>query len=160
MSIAPPVPGLRIVTLAGQDVPIPSATPAPPPPVELTAGTDGSFNGTLALPAGTWRITLTPGDAADQAVTREVTIALPPGLAGSITVSGGPSYLEIDEDGTPKAGVSGRNSPPGTVVELVAETALRIRVGNAAAVRLVLNGVDFGPMGASGAVVEWRVTRA
>ena len=33
------------------------------------------------------------------------------------------------------------------------------RVGNAGAVHLSLNGIDFGTMGGAGAVVEWRVTR-
>ncbi|HYM53120.1 MAG TPA: RodZ domain-containing protein, partial [Candidatus Dormibacteraeota bacterium] len=111
------------------------------------------------LAAGTWDVTFTPGETAADAVTRRLTIGVPPGLGGTITISGGPSYLEVDEDGTPKAGISGRNSPSGTVVQLAAQTTLRVRVGNAGAVRLVLNGVDFGAMGGSGAVVEWRVTR-
>ena len=150
---------LRIVTLAGQDVPIPAASPAPPAAVTLTAGADGAFEGTLPLVAGTWDITVTPGEGVEQAVTRRVTVAVPAGLSGTITISGGPSYLEVDEDGRPKNGVSGRNSPAGTEVQLTAQTTLRIRVGNAGAVRLALNGIDFGTMGGAGAVVEWRVTR-
>jgi cytoskeleton protein RodZ len=158
-AVSGPPPSLRVVTLAGQDVPIPSATPTAPAPLVLTAGTDGAFDGSLALPPGTWDVTFTPGDAADEAVTRRVTVSVPPGLGGTITLDGGPSYLEVDEDGKPKQGVSGRNSPSGAVVQLAAQTTLRIRVGNAAAVRLVLNGVNFGAMGGAGAVVEWRVTR-
>lgn len=157
VSAAPP--NMRVVTLAGQDIPIPSAPPSPPAPLSVTAGVDGAFASTLTLTPGTWDVTITPGDAAAEALTRHVTIAVPPGLGGTITISGGPSYLEVDEDGVPKAGVSGHNSPSGTAVQVAAQTALRIRVGNAAAVRLVLNGVDFGPMGGAGAVVEWRVTR-
>jgi cytoskeletal protein RodZ len=157
-SVSPPPPTLRVVTLAGQDITIPSTAPSPPAPLVLTAGADGAFAGSLTLAAGTWNVTFTPGDVAE-AVTRRVSIAVPPGLGGTITISGGPSYLEVDEDGRPKAEVSGRNSPPGSVIQLAAQTTLRIRVGNAGAVRLVLNGVDFGSMGGSGAVVEWRVTR-
>lgn len=36
---------------------------------------------------------------------------------------------------------------------------LRIRVGNAAAVQVSINGIALGAMGREGAVVEWRVTR-
>jgi cytoskeleton protein RodZ len=156
--VNPPAASMRVKTLAGQDVPIPAASPAPPAPVMLTAGTDGAFSGSLQLAAGTWDVTITPA-AADQAVTRRVTVSLPSGLHGSLTVSGGPSYLEIDEDGRPKEGVSGRVSNAGTTVQLAAQTMLRIRVGNAGAVHLMLNGVDFGTMGGNGAVVEWSVTR-
>jgi cytoskeletal protein RodZ len=155
---APPAT-MRIVTLAGQDVPIPAASPAPPAPLTLTAGADGAFEGMLPLVAGTWDVTVAPDDAADQAVTRRVTISVPAGLSGKIAISGGPSYLEVDEDGRPKNGVSGRNIPTGTEVQLTAQTTLRIRVGNAGAVHLSLNGIDFGTMGGAGAVVEWRVTR-
>ncbi|HYM53414.1 MAG TPA: helix-turn-helix domain-containing protein, partial [Candidatus Dormibacteraeota bacterium] len=132
---APPAT-MRVVTLAGQDVPIPSGAPGAPAPLELTTGADGTFEGSLTLAAGTWDVTFTPGETAADAVTRRLTIGVPPGLGGTITISGGPSYLEVDEDGTPKAGVSGRNSPSGTVVQLAAQTTLRVRVGNAGAVRL------------------------
>jgi cytoskeleton protein RodZ len=157
--VSVPPASMRVVTLAGQDVPIPAASPVPPAPLMLTAGTDGAFSGTLPLPAGSWDVTVTPGDAANQAIKRRVTVAVAVGLHGTITISGGPSYLEIDEDGRPKDGISGRVSKAGTVVQLSAQTTLRIRVGNAGAVHLVLNGVDFGTMGGNGAVVEWRVTR-
>jgi len=156
--VNPPAASMRVVTLAGQDVPIPAASPAPPAPLMLTAGPDGAFSGSLPLAAGTWDVTITPA-VADQAVTRRVTVSLPSGLHGSLTISGGPSYLEIDEDGRPKEGVSGRVSNAGTTVQLAAQTTLRIRVGNAGAVHLMLNGVDFGTMGGNGAVVEWSVTR-
>jgi len=157
--VSPPAASMRVVTLAGQDVPIPAASPAPPAPLMLTAGTDGAFSGSLPLAAGTWDVTITPAAASDQAVTRRVTVSLPSGLHGSLTISGGPSYLEIDEDGRPKNGVSGRVSNAGTTVQLAAQTTLRIRVGNAGAVDLTLNGVDFGTMGGNGAVVEWSVMR-
>jgi len=156
--VSPPAASMRVKTLAGQDVPIPAASPAPPAALMLTAGTDGAFSGSLPLAAGTWDVTITPA-AAEQAMTRRVTVALAAGLHGTLTVSGGPSYLEIDEDGRPKEGVSGRVSNAGTTVQLAAQTTLRIRVGNAGAVHLMLNGVDFGTMGGNGAVVEWSVTR-
>ena len=79
--------------------------------------------------------------------------------AKSLLRATGRSYLEIDQDGQPKRGVSGRNVDRGTRVRLAADESLRIRVGNAGAVQLVVNGLDLGRMGESGAVVEWRITR-
>jgi len=70
------------------------------------------------------------------------------------------SYLEIDEDGQPKTGVSGGIGQPGDNVKLKATTELRIRAGNAGAVQLTINGVKLGFMGASGEVIEWRITRS
>ena len=61
--------------------------------------------------------------------------------------------------GSPSAGVSGSNAEAGTRVRLAADESLRIRVGNAGAVHLVVNGIDLGAMGDPGAVVEWRITR-
>ena len=87
-----------------------------------------------------------------------MTVGVGEGLSGLLRVSGR-SYLEIDQDGQPKRGVSGRNVEAGTRVRLAADESLRIRVGNAGAVRLVVNGIDLGAMGDSGAVVEWRITR-
>ena len=78
---------------------------------------------------------------------------------GTVTIVGAASYLEIDEDGVPKAGISGRNAEPGDVVTLEAAGALRIRVGNAAGVRLTINGIDLPSMGAVSAVVEWSIVR-
>ena len=87
-----------------------------------------------------------------------VTVDVADGLNGLLRATGR-SYLEIDQDGQPKRGVSGRNVDRGTRVRLAADESLRIRVGNAGAVQLVVNGLDLGRMGESGAVVEWRITR-
>jgi cytoskeletal protein RodZ len=149
----------RIQSLDGQAVPIPSATPAPPAPLALTADGDGAFTGTLALPPGTWELTLDDGEGAAEAVTRRITVTVPAGLAGTLTVAGSQSYLEVDEDGVARQGISGRNAQPGTEVTLSAQQAIRIRVGNAAAVSLSINGTDLGAMGAPGAVVEWQIIR-
>jgi hypothetical protein len=74
-------------------------------------------------------------------------------------VVGAASYLEIDEDGRPKADVSGVVAQAGDRITLRADRTLRIRVGNAGAVRLSINGISFGPMGGPGDVVEWQVSR-
>jgi transcriptional regulator with XRE-family HTH domain len=155
-------PTFRIVSLAGQAVPVPATTPAPPEPMTLTADGSGAFSGTLTLAPATWDLTVTPdqaGGGAAAAVTRRVVIGTVAGLSGTLSVSGSASYLEIDQDGRPMANVSGRNAQPGANVPLAAQNELRIRVGNAASVRLVINGIDLGTMGGAGAVVEWRITR-
>ena len=73
-------------------------------------------------------------------------------------LDGADSYLEVDEDGTPVAGVSGAIAAAGDRVDLDAKDALRIRAGNAGAVRLAINGIGIAAMGGDGAVVEWRIT--
>ncbi|MGH2455504.1 MAG: RodZ domain-containing protein, partial [Candidatus Limnocylindria bacterium] len=157
--VSPAPATIRVVTLAGQDVPLPPAQPAAPEPLALTADADGSFSGSLGLPPGTWDLHLAVDGGAGEPITRRVSVTPPAGLSGRLSVTGSQSYLEIDEDGVPKADVSGRNAQPGAEVPLAAQQSLRIRVGNAGAVRLFVNGVDLGTMGGSGAVVEWRVTR-
>jgi cytoskeletal protein RodZ len=152
------VPTISIVSLTGEDVRLPSRAPSPPEPLALTADGQGKFNGSLSLAPGTWDLTLTAGDDAEP-IVRRVKVVVPSGLHGTLTVRGGASYLELDEDGQPKRKVSGHNAASGTRVSLSARQSLRIRVGNAGAVRLAINGIELGAMGDPGDVVEWRVTR-
>ena len=119
---------------------------------------DGSFGGSLALAPGMWTLALAT-DGEDEPITREVTVAPPDGLAGTLRVGAAASYLEIDEDQVPKPDVSGRIAQAGTDITLSAQRTLRIRVGNAGAVSLTINGINLGTMGGSGAVVEWQITR-
>jgi hypothetical protein len=149
-------PTIRIESLAGDNIPVPNRRPAAPDPVRLTADAEGAISRTLALAPGTWDLTLTA--EGQEPVTRRVTVGVADGLHGQLRASGR-SYLEIDEDGQPKRGVSGRNVNAGTRVRLAADESLRVRVGNAGAVRLTMNGIDLGAMGDTGAVVEWRITR-
>ncbi|HKO34080.1 MAG TPA: RodZ domain-containing protein [Candidatus Limnocylindria bacterium] len=149
-------PTIRIESLAGDEVPVPNRRPAAPAPVRLTATEQGAISGIVALPPGTWDLTLTADG--QEPVTQRVTVGVGDGLSGLLRVNGR-SYLEIDQDGQPKRGVSGSNVDAGTRVRLAADESLRIRVGNAGAVRLVVNGIELGAMGEPGAVVEWRITR-
>ena len=151
-------PSIRIVSLSGDEVRIPRRDPVPPDPVRLTADDAGAFSASVALAPGTWDLSITP-DGGVEPVVRRVVVAPAGGLHGTLRVRGGPSYLELDEDGDPKRGVSGRNVPAGTRVTLDASQSLRIRVGNAGAVELVINGIELGAMGDPGDVVEWRITR-
>jgi len=151
-------PSIRVVSLTGDEVRIPRRDPVPPEPTRLRADDSGAFEATIALAPGTWDLSITP-DGGVEPVVRRVVVAPQGGLHGTLRVRGGPSYLELDEDGDPKRGVSGRNVPAGTRVTLEASQSLRIRVGNAGAVELVINGIDLGAMGDPGDVVEWRITR-
>jgi cytoskeletal protein RodZ len=157
-SLVEPAPvTLRITTLAGDDVRVPRQAPEPPDPVTLAADASDQFEGSLQLGAGTWQLAFSIDGG--EAVTRTVTVEPPDGLEGALRLRGGTSYLEIDEDGRPKRNVSGRNADAGTRIRLSARNELRIRVGNAGAVRLVINGIDLGAMGNPGAVEEWRIER-
>jgi hypothetical protein len=80
-------------------------------------------------------------------------------LRATLQISGGESYVDLDEDGTP-ADVSRSIAADGDRIELSATRDLRIRIGNAGAVRITINGIGLGTMGANGQVVEWRVTRS
>ena len=151
-------PSIRIESLGGNTVTVPRPSPDPPQPRTLTASGSGRFSGTLALGPGTWDVKLTADGSADP-VIRRVTIQVPAGLRGELRVRGGMSYLEVDEDGQPKRNVSGHNASSGDRFDLRARDELRIRAGNAGVVRLVINGIDLGPMGKPGSVVEWRITR-
>lgn len=157
---APAAPSFRVTTLAGQEVPVPSALPSVPEPVTVTAGSDGAFEATLPLPPASWQLSLALDATGDEPpLTRSVVVTAVEGLSGTLRVEGAASYLEIDEDQTPKANISGRIAQAGAEIQLSAQATLRIRVGNAGAVRLTVNGVELGVMGGSGAVVEWRITR-
>jgi hypothetical protein len=131
--------------------------PLPPAPASLMADAAGAFSGSLSLAPGTWDVVVTPSAAPP--ITRRVTVVPADGLSGSIDLEGGESYLEVDQDGTPIAGVSGGISNDGKHIDLAATTMIRILAGNAGAVRLLINGVGIGFMGADGAVVEWQIAR-
>ena len=109
------------------------------------------------LPPATWDLGIAVEGAAP--LTRSVIVSVPAGLSGTLVIEGGDSYLEIDEDGRPKAGISGTISKGGASVAVAATGQLRIRAGNAGAVNVTINGIRIGPMGGAGAVVEWRITR-
>jgi cytoskeletal protein RodZ len=142
---------------AGGAIQVSPRPPAAPQPMTLTAGDDGRFAGELQLPPGAWDVVVAPAIDGVEPATRRVTMARAAGLTGALRIVDAQSYLEVEEDGTAVSGVSGGISDPGESVALAAETQLRIRAGNAAAVRVTLNGLDLGPMGGSGEVVEWRI---
>jgi cytoskeletal protein RodZ len=138
-------------------VPVKAAMPAAPKPVSVTAGGDGAFTTSLSLSPGSYELSVATDGA--QSVTRTISIKVPAGLSGTVTVSGGPSYLEIDQDGKRLKGTYGGVVADGTTFELKAKESLRIRAGNATAVQVIVNGIALGKMGGSGDVVEWHVTR-
>ena len=150
-------PTFTVTDLAGEDVEIEADDPTAPDPIDLVADASGGFSGSLSLLPGTWDITVAGTDAGP--VVRRVTIAPGEGLTGRISLVEADSYLELDEDGTPVADVSGTIAADGDQIDIEADDELRIRAGNAGAVRLTINGIRIGAMGGDGAVVEWRITR-
>lgn len=156
--VTPPTPTFSVVDGAGATVPIEVSAPVAPEPATLTADPSGAFSGTLALPAGTWDITVTT-DGVDP-IVRRVTVTPGDGLSGVLELVGGDSYLEVAQDGVALPDVSGGIASDGQRIQLAASGELTIRAGNAGAVRLTINGIDIGAMGSEGAVVAWRITRA
>jgi cytoskeletal protein RodZ len=146
-------PGFSIRTLAGDAITVPAARPGQTVVSRLTAGTDGTFFGSLVLAPGSWDISVGTGEA-----PHRVTVTSAAGLTGSLLVSGGRSYLLVLQDGTPLSGVSGRTVQSGRTIALKATATLVVRAGNAGVVTLTVNGVKIGLMGAPGAVIEWHIT--
>ncbi len=145
-----------VTDAAGQAIDLDPADPTPPEPLTLTADPTGTFTGSLSLAPGTWELTIVTDGSAP--VARTITVGQPSGLRATLTIGGGDSYVELEEDGSAADG-SGSIASDGDVITLEAEEALRIRVGNAGAVRVTVNGVTLGAMGGDGAVVEWRIQR-
>lgn len=151
----PAPPGFTVVDGAGAVIPLP--TPVALAPLLVTADDSGAFAGSLVLAPGRWTIDVQAEGG--ESITRNVTVQAPAGLAASIAVSGGDSYLEVDADGTPVADLSGTILVDGRALQVSGDRELRIRAGNAGAVQITVNGIMIGTMGDPGGVVEWRITR-
>ena len=141
---------------AGEPIDLAPVDPAPPAPMTLTSDPAGAFAGSLPLAPGRWELTIVADGSAP--AVRALTVGQPTGLLATLSIGGADSYVELEQDGTAAEG-SGSIASDGEEITLQAEAALRIRVGNAGAVRATVNGVALGAMGADGAVVEWRIQR-
>jgi hypothetical protein len=155
--VTAPTPTFTVTDAGGSAVKLEPAAPSPPDPLALTADASGAFAGNISLAPGTWDLLVTPTDA--EPVARRLTVIPGAGLAGTLALVEGDSYLEVEQDGTPIDGVSGGISDDGERIELAADDEIRIRAGNAGAVGLTINGIGLGAMGGDGAVVEWRISR-
>lgn len=155
--VTAPTPTFSVTDASGAAVRIQPVTPSPPEPASLLADATGAFRSSLSLAPGTWDVVVTPTSA--EPLTRRITVRPADGLKATLRLDGGDSYLELDEDGVPIAAVSGGISNDGDRVDLAADEVLRIRAGNAGAVRLTINGISLGAMGGDGAVIEWRIAR-
>jgi hypothetical protein len=152
----PPTPTFAVTDAAGQPVAIEAARPTAPDPVTLVADASGAYGGEVGLRPGRWQLSVSI--AGGEAITRRVNVTAGDGLRATLRLDGADSYLEVEEDGTPVQGVSGSIAAAGDRVDLAANSSLRIRAGNAGAVRLTINGIRIGAMGGDGEVVEWRIT--
>jgi cytoskeletal protein RodZ len=155
--VEPPTATFAITDGAGQPVRIEATPPPTPEPVMLTADASGAFSGEIELRPGGWRLRVSLGDG--DPVIRRVDVDPRRGLRATLRLDGAGSYLEVEEDGTPVAGVSGAIAAPGARIGLTANDEIRILAGNAGAVRLTVNGIDIPAMGGDGDVVEWRISR-
>jgi len=151
-------PSFTVTDGTGTAVAVSPTPPTAPAPQTLGIDAAGVFSGSLSLAPGTWDVTAAP--TAGDPVTRRVTIQPAAGLSGTLRLEGGQSYLELDQDGAPVAGVSGSIAEDGDSIALSAARELRIRAGNAGATRLTINGISVGAMGSDGSVVEWQITRS
>ena len=156
--VAPATPTFTVVDAAGSPISVPATPPSAPQPLTLAGDATGAFTGSLALPAGTWDVSVATEGVAP--VVRRVSVSPGEGLAGVLELAGGDSYLELTQDGTPMTNVSGAIASDGQRINLAATSEITVRAGNAGAVRLTINGIGIGAMGESGAVVAWRITRA
>jgi cytoskeletal protein RodZ len=156
--VQPPRLTFNVTNGSGQRVSIRPAEPAAPEPLSLAADADGAFAGELELRPGRWRLRVASGD--DEPITRRVTVRPADGLRATLRLGDDGSYLEVEEDGTPVQGVSGGIGTAGDRVNLSARENIRIRAGNAGAVRLTINGIGVGVMGGEGEVVEWLIAVA
>jgi cytoskeletal protein RodZ len=152
-----PTASFAVTDPAGGAVPLDPASPSAPAPLTLTTDASGAFTGSLPLPAGAWELTLTPDEG--EALVRNVTVGPGGGLSATLRIEGGDSWMELSEDDAPVDGFAGGLAEAGTSIAMQATDELRIRVGNAGAVTVVVNGIEIGAMGGPGVVVEWLITR-
>jgi cytoskeletal protein RodZ len=150
-------PTFTVTDPTGASIDVEPEAPAAPEPLSLTADAGGAFEGSLTLGPGSWLLRI--GTEGATPVERTVTVAGGEGLAGTLVLDGGDSYLEVDQDGEAVDGVSGGIASDGDEIPLRADDELRVRAGNAGVVRLMINGMRLGSMGGEGAVVEWRIER-
>ena len=156
--VTPPTPSFEVTSASGGPVELEPQPPAAPAPISVTVDAGGRFGGSLELPAGTWTVDVTADGGEGTSVP--VTVAAGDRLTAVLEIVDGESYLVLEEDGAVIEELSGTIAPDGEVITLDAEESLRIRVGNAGAVRITIDGIELGLMGDDAQVVEWRVTRA
>lgn len=151
--MTPSAPAFRITTLTGASIKIPAQQAGQQVTASATAAADRSFTTSLVLAPGSWQITASPGN-----VSTRITVRASAGLGGAVRISGSPSYLLLLLDNVPLSGVSGHVLAGGKTVQLSAKQSIVVRAGNAASVRLTINGITLPPMGGRGEVIEWHIT--
>ena len=157
--VAAPTPTFSVTDAGGTAVALQLAAPSPPQPATVTADASGAFSGSLSLAAGTWDVVVTPTSAAADHAPRH-----------------GGARRRAERDARARGRRVVPRSRPGRDADRrrlghhqrrlasasiwLRRATIRIRAGNAGAVRLTINGIAIGLMGANGAVVEWRIARS
>ncbi|MGB9722515.1 MAG: helix-turn-helix domain-containing protein [Chloroflexia bacterium] len=120
----------------------PTATPRPPTPTSILPTATPTARLLLRTPTPTPG--LTPTAHAYE------------GLEAVFQVSA-PCWVRVIADGAEKPAFEG-TLQPGRTYTFTAQLELRVRMGNAGGVRVILNGQDLGVQGASGQVVDrvWK----
>jgi cytoskeletal protein RodZ len=138
--------------------PGPSSTPNIPPATEVTIGSSGTFNETLDFTPGRWQLTVISYASDQVPVARQVTIIVEkPGPVThflNVSVEGNAAFVKIIADGRR---VANTTMAVGTTREFTAHDQFCVRTDNAGSIRLVLDELDLGLLGADGAEGSWIV---
>ena len=148
-------------TSAATDDPQASPLPTPEVPIaparDVTVPESGTFAETLSFPIGRWTLTITAFGIGMTPIVETRTITVEPpvvsGIQVIINVSGRESWVRATADGVrvPNLGTL----QDGETRTLTAVSELCLRTGNAGALNLNLNGLDFGFLGRVGEVGSW-----
>lgn len=138
--------------------PGPSSTPNIPPATEVTVGSSGTFNETLDFTPGRWQLTVISYASDQVPVARQVTVIVQqPGPVThllNLSVEGTAASVKVLADGTR---VANTTMAAGTTREFTAQDQFCVRTDNAGSIRLVLDGLDLGLLGAAGESGSWIV---
>lgn len=142
---------------------IPNASPSlkpagnAPAPVLLPV-TAGAYAGSISLPPGRWVVSVT-ADAvsgalapATQSATVDVTAA--DGVVLEVRVTDAPAWIRVTVDG--QVVEIGRTFHRGETVTFTGKVFVTVNTGNAGSTDFIMNGKDFGTLGAAGQVQTWR----
>jgi hypothetical protein len=133
------------------------AAPLAPEPVELEV-VDGTFKGTFTLPKGLWQVAAAGQiDGGAPAVTTSKVKAVYENIVATVTAVDGATRVFVEADGETISETDLRLKA-GQSQTFLASEEMRIRVGNAKAANVTVDGVDQGTMGKIAEAKTWLLT--